>query len=95
MKPLLTVPLTDEDWQIQTRDVGRGGFKISFYSGRRFALYRESDRRDAALMFRAQCNRWVAIHPEGYLYDSDPPCLAPMRQECGPTGGALNITPCA
>lgn len=54
MKPLLTVPLTEEDWQIHTRDVGRGGFKASFYSGRRFSLYCEADRLDAALMCEAQ-----------------------------------------
>ncbi len=50
MKPLQTVPLTDEDLQIHQRDVGRNTFSASFLSGRRFAMYRMCDEYDAGLM---------------------------------------------
>ncbi len=84
MKPLPSDHLTQEDSAIlliATRRTGQPAAAI--------LAYMRADRRDAALMLRAQCNRYSDWHPDGFGYSSDPPCLEPMSQECGPTGGEL------
>ncbi len=58
MKPLSVAPLTPEDWAILVDH--RGDAERAYAMGWRLAHSRDSDRRDAALMFEAQrCRSYI------------------------------------
>ncbi len=86
MKPLPAAPLTLEDQAILWD-------WVEAVPGRRWdftwEIWRESDRRDAALMLRVQTNRWAEIHDDGLVFDTLPPWLLPMTFDCGPVGGDI------